>query len=276
VHLDYGLKGPHVDANPCGGVCTGDGTTSCVEDAECGVDNGTCQFTDRYDRAASPSSLLGTFLEPGFDALVNTDSDQGPLGIADCTDYLFSHEVDSSSTYADSVQNLNVFKGVAGAFGRAGDSLTGDGHAGLGVTLAKASNPGAILKSTTTDEDGAYALFYKHKGKPALYQVELHDEAGTPLGWIVVELQGNGWTNVDFDSYATYQELCDIDKTFCECNGWCAAAEYGSGRQSSGGGDGDGGGGGSCTQAPKGASCTDNSDCCSNSCKGKQGNKTCK
>jgi hypothetical protein len=37
-----------------------------------------------------------------------------------------------------------------------------------------------------------------------------------------------------------------------------------------------GGGGGGCTLAPKGASCTVNSDCCSNSCKGKPGAKTCK
>lgn len=39
---------------------------------------------------------------------------------------------------------------------------------------------------------------------------------------------------------------------------------------------GGGGGGGGCTLAPKGASCTNDSDCCSNSCKGKQGAKTCK
>jgi hypothetical protein len=144
--------------------------------------------------------------------------------------------------------------------------------------LAKVSRPTAILKSSTTDEDGAYALFYKHKGKPVLYNVELTDASGTLLGTLVVELQGNGWTNVDFDSYATYEELCDIDKAFCECNGWCAAAEYGSGRQSSGGDSGgDGGdGGGSCELAQKGDSCSDNSDCCSNACKGKRGEKACK
>jgi hypothetical protein len=36
------------------------------------------------------------------------------------------------------------------------------------------------------------------------------------------------------------------------------------------------GSGGGCTLAPAGASCTNNSDCCSNSCKGKPGAKTCK
>ncbi len=34
--------------------------------------------------------------------------------------------------------------------------------------------------------------------------------------------------------------------------------------------------GGGCTLLPAGASCTSNSQCCSNSCKGKPGNKTCK
>ena len=41
----------------------------------------------------------------------------------------------------------------------------------------------------------------------------------------------------------------------------------------SGGG---GGGGGGCTLLPKGASCTANDQCCSGSCKGRTGRKTCK
>jgi len=43
-----------------------------------------------------------------------------------------------------------------------------------------------------------------------------------------------------------------------------------------GGGGGGGGGGGSCPLLPSGASCTSNSDCCSNSCKGRPGAKSCK
>jgi subtilisin family serine protease len=39
---------------------------------------------------------------------------------------------------------------------------------------------------------------------------------------------------------------------------------------------GGGGGGGGCDLLPVGASCTSNSECCSNKCKGKPGNKTCK
>ena len=41
-------------------------------------------------------------------------------------------------------------------------------------------------------------------------------------------------------------------------------------------GCGGGGGGGMCELAPSGASCTSDSECCSNSCKGKPGSKTCK
>ena len=44
----------------------------------------------------------------------------------------------------------------------------------------------------------------------------------------------------------------------------------------SGGGGGGGGGGGSCPLLPQGASCSADSDCCSNSCKGKPGAKVCK
>lgn len=39
---------------------------------------------------------------------------------------------------------------------------------------------------------------------------------------------------------------------------------------------GGGGGGGGCDLGAAGASCTADSDCCSNSCKGKPGSKTCK
>ncbi|MGH9804541.1 MAG: S8 family serine peptidase, partial [Candidatus Acidiferrales bacterium] len=56
-----------------------------------------------------------------------------------------------------------------------------------------------------------------------------------------------------------------------------AAAAYNelslNGCSGSGGG---GGGGGECTLLPTGASCTDNSQCCSGNCKGRPGAKTCK
>jgi hypothetical protein len=42
------------------------------------------------------------------------------------------------------------------------------------------------------------------------------------------------------------------------------------------GGGGGGGGGGTCDLGQVGDSCNSDADCCSNSCKGKPGNKTCK
>jgi hypothetical protein len=50
-----------------------------------------------------------------------------------------------------------------------------------------------------------------------------------------IRILGNGWTNIDFDSD---DNPCDVESSFCECDGWCAAAEYGSGRLSGGGGGG--------------------------------------
>jgi len=57
-----------------------------------------------------------------------------------------------------------------------------------------------------------------------------------------------------------------------------AAVDYidANGCTAPGGGGGGGGGGGSCDLGQKGDSCSSNADCCSNSCKGKPGAKTCK
>ncbi|MFQ5670277.1 MAG: hypothetical protein ACE5HD_07130 [Acidobacteriota bacterium] len=89
VHLDYGLKGPQLDANPC--------------------DDGA---VDRYDRdtVASPWESFEAFLDTLDDRLDRT-------ALTDCQSYRMSHEELSTSTeFADTVQNLNVFKGsVEGA-----------------------------------------------------------------------------------------------------------------------------------------------------------------
>jgi hypothetical protein len=195
LHLDYGLKGVNnVDANPAGGVCTGDGTTPCVDDGECDLAGGTCQFIDRYDRAAGPSSML--FAEPGHDALVNTDTGDGPVGIFDCTDYLFSHY--DGELFEDNVQNLNAFKQIAGGFGRCTHENNGRPcNEGLAVELIN-NKTGKTVQSGWTDGDGYWSTEYKHKGKPTIYTVLLEEEN---CGFIAqeVELQGNGWANVDFD-----------------------------------------------------------------------------
>ena len=249
IHLDYGLKGNWTDANLCDDL-----------------------LPDRYDQGPSSGSL---FAEMGYDALINNDSQDGPVGIYDCTDYYFAHDDDPiifPYLGVDLAQNLNVFKGISGVGGLALGSLSGQAYEGLKLKLTPTGNPNTVLQTTTTDQDGYYVLPYKHKGKPSLYDVYLSDETETStLGKITVELQGNGFSQVTFDSE---DDPCDAEAAFCECNGWCAAAEYGSGRQS-GGSDG-GSSGGSCELAQTGDSCNDNSDCCSNSCKGKAGKKVCK
>ena len=76
VHLDYGLKGPWVDANPC--------------------DDGP----DRYDQGAEDQDF------GGWDALVNNDTETGPLALPNCDTYGFSH-TDGVDTFDDAVQNVN-------------------------------------------------------------------------------------------------------------------------------------------------------------------------
>ncbi len=165
VHLDYGLKGPHLDANPC--------------------DDGV---TDRYEAAAGSSPWMSS------DALVN-DSDPSVVAITDCQDLEFSH-TDGTDAFSDIVQNLNQYKGLAGGFGRGHKSENGDGVEGAIVTLTLLST-NEVVAQGTTDEDGYYLLPYQHKGKRALYLITLWG-AGAPMDQLI-ELQANGWAEVNFD-----------------------------------------------------------------------------
>lgn len=90
--------------------------------------------------------------------------------------------------------------------------------------------------------------------------------SGSPVvnaqGQIVGQLSGACGTNVNNNCDSTNNAT--VDGAF--------AAYYS--KVSSWLNPGSGGGGGTCS--PKGASCTNNSDCCSNKCGGKPGSKTCK
>jgi hypothetical protein len=205
VHLDYGLKGPGLDANPCDavGVCDdGFGTiVTCTDDTVCG-EGFSCDKADpdRYD--AGTTSAWGVTDENGLlvgtlvsaDALVNTDTENGPIAIADCTDYTFSH---TPGVFEDTVQNLNIFKRISGAFGNATGSLTGNVAANSEVVLMRTDN-GNIVATGTTDEDGTYALPYKHKGKRAPYSVLLTLPDDSVLVGDI-ELKANGFGEVSFD-----------------------------------------------------------------------------
>jgi len=166
VHLDFGLKGPHVDANPC-------------DD----------ELVDRYDRG-----MLSEW--ESADAYVDTADDLlAELALADCQDYVFSHH-DGNASFDDTVQSLNVFKPIFGALGRCKHSNDGSPcHKGSVLALVR-KDSGEVVKTGMTDKDGFYVLQYKHKGPPALYIVILQD--GSVISQ-EIELQDNGWVEVNFD-----------------------------------------------------------------------------
>jgi Ca2+-binding RTX toxin-like protein len=70
----------------------------------------------------------------------------------------------------DRVASINIFKHIAGVFTMVADSSTGTGSPDLRVRLIRQSS-GEVVQEGMTDEDGFYALFFKHKGKPAWYEV---------------------------------------------------------------------------------------------------------
>ena len=252
VHLDYGLKGVHLDANPC--------------------DDG---LIDRYDRGATISPWNST------DAFVDTSDQTGSLALEDCHDYVFSHTDDSSPLFTDTVQNLNIFKRIAGGFGVVTSSATGTGQAGAPVELIRVKT-GNVVKSGVTDQDGYYTLEYKHKGKRALYSVVL-----TSHGLIQdIELRANGWAEVNFDVFTgTSSGAFNLDPKGKGSGDECSPTEDPELSCADGvDNDCDGSvddadsdcGGATCTAGARGDSCSSNSDCCSNQCKGRKGNKTCR
>jgi len=181
VHLDYGLKGPGVDANP-------------FDD-----------FVDRYDRAGSVSQWGSS------DALENTSDNSGDVAIADCSVYDFAHDVGGVPQFADTVENLNIFKHISGAFGRVFCDDSGDTIAGF-LYLERTNNPGHAnaVASTEIDEDGYYVLGYKHKGKPTNYQIRWCDAVDCSGDNHVTDpfpLQGNATVEIDIEAVDSCDEL---------------------------------------------------------------------
>ena len=168
VHLDYGLKGPQLDWNP------GEGNP------------------DRYD----PDNVSAWV---SYDALVDETQTTlgGAVGIEDCKDMTFSHEEvmgGIGDSFSDTVQNLNIFKRPAGAFGFVSTSSDGQGAGGVGLSLVHPTN--GVVHTGETDEDGYYLLNYKHKGKPTVYTIVLDNGSGLSGE---APLKGNGFVEVNFD-----------------------------------------------------------------------------
>ena len=190
IHLDYGLKGNSVDANPYDFL------------------------EDRYDRHA--------YISPwgSSDALVDGDSDDGDLALADCQAYWFQHNDEPgvpAKLFEDQLQNLNVFKKIAGTFGRVYCADDDTGFAGYELKLVHPVY--GTVQESTTDEEGYYALYYRHKGRPTYYTVKVYDGSENLVESEVIELQGNGWLDLRFSAMD-----CGSDPV------WSSTLTYGSGR----------------------------------------------
>jgi len=168
VHLDYALKGGNVDLNPC--------------------DDG---LVDRYDpdTVASPWNTR--------DAYVNTASDLlDQLAIDDNQDYTMGHEeVGSTTSFSDTVQNLNEFKKVAGVIGLCGNQGHSNKCAALTAIQLVRNSTGEVVATSEIDVDGYYALIYKHTGAPEVYTVKLQGDYNMTQD---VELKANGFAEVTF------------------------------------------------------------------------------
>jgi hypothetical protein len=166
VHLDFGLKGPKIDANPCDAV------------------------TDRYDYGSGPWECAG------YHARENTYTDDGPRALTNLRDFEFSHEY-GVEVGGDTVQNINLFKKISGSFGVV-KGLNDVPLEGAMINLVR-KDTGKIVRTTWTDQDGFYTHANKHKGKPTIYTVELYvGSYDFPLLQQDLELRSNGWADVNF------------------------------------------------------------------------------
>jgi hypothetical protein len=165
THLDWGFKGNNVDANPC------DDTA------------------DRYDRGVE-DTVFG-----GWDALVNTATDDGPVALTNCRTFEFQHSDGIDTFVADGVQNFNEFKRIKGVFGLANHSTDGSPvEVGTAVKLVSQDTE-EVVKIGSTDDDGYFTLDFKHTGQAAWYDVHLMGSYNLTQA---VRLTPNGWAEASF------------------------------------------------------------------------------
>jgi hypothetical protein len=142
-----------------------------------------------------------------------------------------------------------------------------------------------LVATGVSDEDGYYAIPYKHTGKRAFYDVTMNGGEMTQR----VQLKANGWAEVNFDlSTGTSEAFFTGDGSGSGGRGGpgsCTATEDPE-VSCNDGVDNDCDGstdlvdsdcdGGLCEQGQLGDSCTVDADCCSSKCRGPNGNKVCK
>ena len=181
IHLNYGLEGKFVNANPADFTSGGDPQP----------------IPDRYLAAGDESewgSKSALWLKP--------NGKSGGIAVSDCADHTFSHvEWTSNLEFEDTVQNLNEFKKIRGVFGFVFE-LIADEEVGLeGLTLELRLD-GVLVRTTETDADGYYWFAdFRHRGKATEYEVVLLDPPG-PVGEqteLITLKGGNALAEVNFD-----------------------------------------------------------------------------
>jgi hypothetical protein len=169
IHLDYGLKGPDVDAD-------GD------------------DFPDRYDKAENPD---GTADAVDYNSIAD-------ILIEDRYGYNFSTAFDGFS-HSDTVINVNEFKKIPGVAGFicANSGCTAFEEGALVKLIIPADVKTDLTEMlTSTDEDGWYMIEYKHKGKPNdQYKIQVWlngTESGPPDYDVFIKLKGNAYVEQHF------------------------------------------------------------------------------
>jgi uncharacterized repeat protein (TIGR01451 family) len=108
-------------------------------------------------------------------------------------DYTFS--VNGALADEDTVQNQNAFKRNPGFGGLVTDAADNPVE---GYIVKVELNGIQVGITATTDEDGFYFIYYKHKGKRATFDVKLFDDTNTYVTTKSVELKANKFAEVSF------------------------------------------------------------------------------
>lgn len=67
------------------------------------------------------------------------------------------------------------------------------------MSLQRADNNSTVMGPTNLDDDGYFALSYKHRGRPTDYQIEWSNNGNTHTT-APFPLQANGWVEVDLEA----------------------------------------------------------------------------